>query len=322
MVTAVIAIVYLAFISLGLPDSLLGSAWPIMQGDLGVPLSYAGILSIIMQGSTILSSLFADRVTTKFGTGLVTACSAALTAVALMGFSFAKAFWVLCLLAIPYGLGAGAVDASLNSYVALHYSSRHMSWLHGFWGVGVTISPYIMSYCLLQNLGWEMGYRSVSLLQMALTAVLFLTLPMWKRVGKTDEKKEIPQARIVTLREALGLRGFPQIILAFICYCALEATAGLWASTYMVESRGVAPETAARFVALYYLGLTAGRFLSGLISDKVGDKGMVRLGALGILLGVGMIFLPLPTNRVAPAGLVVMGFGSAPVYPCIIHTTP
>ena len=322
MVSLLLAIIYIAFISLGLPDSLLGSAWPIMQGQLGVPLSYAGIITMIIAAGTIVSSLCADRVIRKLGTGLVTAISVALTAAGLMGFSLSTEFWMICLLAIPYGLGAGAIDAALNNYVALHYSSRHMSWLHAFWGVGVTISPYIMSFCLTRDLGWEMGYRSVSFIQITLTAVLFATLPLWKQAAKNNTGTEEVTPKVLSVPQALKLKGAPNVLIAFFCYCALESTAGLWASSYLVGYRGVDAETAARFAALFYIGITVGRVLNGFIADKFGDRAMIRTGILVMAAGVILVALPLGTTLPCLIGLVVIGLGCAPVYPCIIHSTP
>ena len=322
MVSLLLAIIYIAFISLGLPDSLLGSAWPIMQGQLGVPLSYAGIITMIIAAGTIVSSLFADRVIRKLGTGLVTAISVALTAAGLMGFSLSTEFWMICVLAIPYGLGAGAIDAALNNYVALHYSSRHMSWLHAFWGVGVTISPYIMSFCLTRDLGWEMGYRSVSFIQIALTAVLFATLPLWKKAAKVHTQEEEVIPKVLSVPQALKLKGAPNVLIAFFCYCALESTAGLWATSYLVGHRGVDAETAASFAALYYLGITIGRVLNGFVADKFGDRTMIRTGILVMAAGIVLVALPLPTTLPCLIGLVVIGLGCAPVYPCIIHSTP
>ena len=318
MYSLLLAIIYLAFISLGLPDSLLGSAWPVMQPELGADISWAGIITMIIAGGTIVSSLNSSLVIRKFGTGVVTAVSVAMTALALLGFSFSSRFWQLCLWAIPYGLGAGAVDAALNNHVALHYSSRQMSWLHAFWGVGVSISPYIMSTCLSRQLGWHMGYRTVAILQMVLVAILVLSLPLWKKSTEAEEEK----TRALTVRQALKLTGAPHVMFAFFCYCALESTAGLWASSYLVEFRGVDEQTAAGFASLFYLGLTGGRFLSGFISDRVGDRGMIRLGIGSMILGIALMLLPLEANWASLAGLVVIGFGAAPVYPCIIHSTP
>ena len=318
MYSLLLAVIYMAFISLGLPDSLLGSAWPVMQQDFGVSISYAGIITMIISAGTIVSSLSSDRAIRKFGTGHITTISVALTLVALFGFSFSNTFFSLCLWSIPYGLGAGAVDAALNNYVALHYSSRHMSWLHAFWGVGVTISPNIMSVCLAKNLGWTMGYRTVGFLQLALVIILIFSLPLWKR----QTQEEMTHAEALSLRSAFKIKGVAQVMLAFFAFCALEATAGLWASSYMVEYRNVDVETAARFAALFYLGETAGRFLNGFIADKYGDRKMIRVGIIGIIIGIVMVVLPIKTNSVGLIGLVVIGFGAAPVYPCIIHSTP
>lgn len=318
MFSILLAVIYLAFISLGLPDSLLGSGWPVMQGDLGVPLSFAGIITMIIAGGTIVSSLMADRVIRKFGTGKVTAISVALTAIALFGFSFSDSFVLLCIWAIPYGLGAGAVDAALNNYVALYYSSRHMSWLHAFWGVGVSISPYIMSVCLTKNLGWAMGYRSIGILQIVLVTILIFSLPLWKNQSEDEDAK----SKVLSVKQAFRIKGVPQVMLAFFGFCALEATAGLWASSYMVEFRGVDVETAASFAALFYLGETAGRFLNGFVADKYGDKQMIRVGIIGMIIGIVMVLLPFKDNYASLVGLVVIGLGAAPVYPCIIHSTP
>ena len=322
MVSFLLAIIYIAFISLGLPDSLLGAAWPIMRGQLDVPLSCMGIITMLITGSTILSSLYADRVIRRFGTGLVVAVSVALTAAGLLGFSLSGEFWVLCVLALPYGLGAGAIDAALNNYVALHYSSRHMSWLHACWGIGVSISPYIMSYCLTRNWGWEMGYRSVSFIQIALTIFLFVTLPLWNKVAHKEQQEEPLTPKVLTIRQAFRLKGAPQVMIAFFCYCALESSAGHWASSYLVGYRGVDAETAARFAALYYLGITGGRILSGFIADKLHDRALIRIGILVLAGGIALIALPLPTTLPCLIGLVVIGFGCAPIYPCIIHSTP
>lgn len=323
MFSLLLAIIYLAFISLGLPDSLLGSAWPVIQNDFSIPLSFAGIITMIISFGTIISSLLSDRVIRRFGTGLVSAVSVGLTAVALFGFSISGSFWVLCLFAIPYGLGAGAVDAALNNYVAIHYSSRHMSWLHAFWGIGVTISPNIMSFCLSKQLGWEMGYRSVAILQIVFVAILFFSLPLWKKKSKENATthEEITH-NVLTLPKAFKLKGAPFVFVAFFGFCALESTAGLWASSYLVGFRQVDVGTAAQFTALFYLGETIGRFLNGFIADKFGDRKMIRVGIIGVIIGIVMVMLPFETNTLALFGLVVIGLGAAPVYPCIIHSTP
>lgn len=316
MISLLLAIIYMAFISLGLPDSLLGSAWPVMRLELGAPISYAGIISMIISVGTIVSSLLSNRLIHKLGPGLVTAASVGMTAAALFGFSVSGSFALLCLWAVPYGLGAGAVDAALNNYVAVNYSSRQMSWLHAFWGVGVTISPYIMSSCLTGGLGWQAGYRNVSILQVILTVILFAALPLWKRSGGGSGE----DAAEVTLKKAIKIPGVPFVMLAFLSFCALETTAGLWASSYLVGARGIDAETAARFTALFYMGETVGRIANGFIADRFGDRNMIRVGIVLTLVGIGMVLVPI--NTVALGGLVVVGLGAAPVYPCIIHATP
>ena len=321
MYSLLLAIIYIAFISLGLPDSLLGSAWPVMYPQLGVPMSYAGIITMIIAGGTIISSLLSYKLTSRLGAGLVTAISVMMTALALFGFSISNHFLLLCLWAIPYGLGAGAVDAALNNYVALHYASRHMSWLHCFWGVGASISPYIMSYCLTNGFGWHNGYRSVSFLQIILTAMLFISLPLWKR-EKPSENGVSPKNASPRLMQIFKIKGVKFVLSTFFCYCALESTTGLWASSYLVNSRGIDSETAAKFASLFFLGITLGRFLSGFIADKLGDKTLIRFGTGILLLGMALLILPDGSGTAALAGLVIIGFGCAPIYPSIIHSTP
>lgn len=322
MVSLLLALIYVSFVSLGLPDSLLGSAWPVMRVELGAPLSMAGAISMIITAGTVLSSLMSDRLTRKLGAGLVTAVSVGLTAVSLFGFSVSSSLWMLCLWAIPYGLGAGAIDAALNNYVALHFSARHMSWLHCCWGVGASISPYIMSYCLSSQLGWQMGYRSVSLIQIVLTAVLFLGLPLWKKKTAAAEADGEISAPSVGLLGALRIKGVPLILIAFLSYCAMETTAGLWATSYLAEYRGVDPEVAAQFASLFYLGITFGRFLCGFIANRLGDRFLIRMGILVVAVGVVGIMLPTSSYLPALVGLLVTGFGCAPIYPSIIHSTP
>ncbi len=319
MVSLLLSLIYLAFASLGLPDGLLGAAWPRIHTEMAVPLSYAGIVSSIVSLGTIVSSLASDTLTRRFKAGPVTAVSALLTAGALAGFALSPSFGWLCIFAVPYGLGAGAVDAALNNYVALHFASRHMSWLHCFWGVGAAIGPYIMGWTLGATGGWRGGYSTVSIIQFLLTAVLFLTLPLWRRTEKAA--KTVEEAP-VGLRGALRIRGVKSILLAFFGYCAFETTAGLWASSYLVEYRGVAIATASTFASLFYLGITAGRFLCGFVADRVGDKYMIRLGVAVMGIGVLLIALPLTTDLCALCGLLVIGVGAAPVYPSIIHSTP
>lgn len=322
MVTLLLIVIYLSFISLGLPDSLLGAAWPTMQPLLAVPISYAGYLSMIISCGTVVSSLFADRLLRRFGTAPVVCFSVLLTACALFGYSCATAYWMLCVFAVPYGLGAGAVDAALNHYVAVHFAARHMSWLHCFWGVGAALSPYIMSFYLSRNDDWQGGYRAVSLLQMALTVILFCSLPLWKRMqtAQTSEDSAADEPPL-PMHRLIRVRGVWQVLLTFFCYCALESTAGLWASSFLVHERGVDAGTAARFASLFYIGITAGRALCGFVSERLGDHRMIRLGCIGIAAGVTLLLLPLP-RVFALAGLITVGLGCAPIYPSQIHATP
>ena len=317
MYLLLLAVIYIAFISLGLPDSLLGSAWPTIRVAFGVPLSYMGFISMIISGGTIISGLMSERFTKKFGTRVVTTVSVFLTAVALFGFSTATGFYQMCLWGIPYGLGAGAIDAALNNYVALHYNSRHMSWLHCFWGVGTIISPYIMSYALMHTT-WSDGYRMVSYLQFSIFAVLVATLSLWK-VNQSAEVKE-NSSRILGVKGALKIKGVPYLLFGFFSYCAAEATTMLWASSYLEGTRGATKEEAAAFGSLFFIGITVGRFLSGFLSDKLGDNKMIRLGTGIAICGVLGIVLPFKITSII--GFVIIGLGCAPVYPCIIHSTP
>jgi fucose permease len=321
MFSLLLVIIYLAFISLGLPDSLLGSAWPVMYRQFDVPLSYAGIVSMIIAGGTIISSLLSDRLTRKFGAGLVTTISVFLTAAALFGFSVSNSFILLCIWAVPYGLGAGAVDAALNNYVALHYAARHMSWLHCCWGIGASISPNIMGYCLVNGFGWNNGYRSVAIIQIVLAAFLFLSLPLWKRNNKVPSTSEKETASL-GLMQAIRITGVKFILPAFLAYGALESTAGLWASSYLVNARGIDTDTAAKFASLFYFGITFGRFLCGFVSGKIGDKHLIRIGIVIIVIGIALLGLPSGVDGLVTTGLVVIGFGCAPIYPSIIHATP
>lgn len=321
MVHLLLAVIYLSFISLGLPDSLLGSAWPSMYGGLGVPVSYAGAISMIIAAGTIVSSLQSDRLTRKLGTGMVTAVSVAMTAAALFGFSVSHSFWMLCLWAAPYGLGAGSVDAALNNYVALHYASRHMSWLHCMWGLGATIGPYIMGFALTGGAGWNMGYRYISLLQIGLTLILFLSLPLWRTRKSQSAGEEGGSTRPLTLRQILAIPGAKAVMAAFFCYCALEQTAILWGSSYLALHKGVPAETAAAYGSLFFIGITVGRALSGFVTMKLSDGQMVRLGQGIAAAGIAALLLPLG-EYAALAGLILVGLGCAPVYPCIIHSTP
>ena len=366
MINLLLAVIYLSFISLGLPDSLLGSAWPSMYQGFSVPISYSGIISMIISLGTIASSLQSDRLTRRFGAGRITAVSVALTAAALMGFSLSDSFFLLCLLSIPYGLGAGSVDAALNNYVALHFASRHMSWLHCMWGVGASLGPYVMGNALASGSGWQSGYRIIGLMQVVLSIILFFSLPLWKKstdtalpsetaMGRVDssdpdadnnnnnnkgleaerslgsETDNAPDPEIrgtvdigaaaLSLRQIFAIPGAKSLITAFFCYMALEATASLWASSYLTLERGFSAEEAASLSGLFFIGITAGRAVSGFITMKLSDTSMIRLGQA--IISAGLLLLLLPLGGRAPVlGLILLGLGCAPIYPCIIHSTP
>lgn len=321
MVSLLLTVIYLAFVSLGLPDALLGSALPVMGREIGLTFSQAGLVSMIICGGTVAASLGAERLTRRFGTALVTAASAAVSALSLLGFSAANSFFHLCLLAIPYGLAAGAVDAALNSFVALRYKSRHMNWLHCFWGVGATVSPYIMGYALGGGFGWRSGYFWVFLLQAGMTGILLFSLPVWKRVAPEKQAGASEKENFSLWRTAC-LPGVPASLTAFFCYCALETTTGLWATSFLVSKTGLNEENAAACTSLFFLGITLGRFLSGFVADRVGDRGMVRIGVC--LMGLGtLLILVFPEQPILSVlGLLITGVGGAPYYPALIHSTP
>ena len=317
MYSFLLLLIYIAFISLGLPDSLLGSGWPVMHTELKVPVSFMGIVSMIISGGTIISSLLSDRLTRKLGTGIVTVASVFLTVTALLGFSFSTRFWMLIVFAVPYGLGAGAIDAALNNYVALHYKARHMSWLHCFWGVGTIVSPFVMSYALTAH-RWNSGYRIVGTIQLFIALLLLVTLPVWKinktKIESTEES--------VGLTSALKIKGVPFLLFGFFAYSAAEATAMHWASTYFVEVKKIPTEKAAGFAALFYIGITAGRFISGFIAGRLGDRKMILIGSSILACGIIALFVPIRSYTAAFIAFLVIGFGCAPIYPCIIHSTP
>lgn len=317
MYLLLLAIIYIAFISLGLPDSLLGSAWPTIYGSFDVPLSYMGIVTMIISGGTILSGLMSERLTKKCGTRAVTAVSVLMTAAAMLGFSKSTEFYHLCLWGIPYGLGAGAIDAALNNYVALNYNSRHMSWLHCFWGIGTIVSPYVMSYAINHSV-WTNGYKTVSYIQFVIFFVILLSFPLWNVNKNKSEGAE--NGEVLGIKGALKIRGVPYLLTGFMAYCAAEATAMLWASSFLEGARGVSKNDAAAYGALFFIGITAGRFVAGFVSDRLGDNKMIRIGTFIALAGTALIALPLKAASIA--GFIIIGLGCAPVYPCIIHSMP
>lgn len=310
--TFLLGIIYLSFISLGLPDALLGSAWPNIYLEFEVPVSYAGIISMIIAVGTVISSLQSDRLTKKYGTGKVTAISVGTTALALFGFSISHNIISLCLWAIPYGLGAGSVDASLNNYVALHFSSKHMSWLHCMWGIGATLGPYIMGLVLTNNKPWNDGYRIISILQVVLTIIIITSLSKWKKQDSTTTN-----TKPLSLKEIFNIPGAKEIMICFFCYSAIEQTSMLWASSYLNLAEGIDAKTAATFASLFCIGITIGRGINGFIAMKLKDEQMIHMGIVIIFIGIVSMFL-----SYSLLGFILIGLGCAPIYPCIIHSTP
>jgi len=317
MTTLLLLIIYVAFISLGLPDSMLGAAWPLMRIELGLPLEGAGLVSLFVTTGTIISSLLTGTLIRKLGTGKLTTLSVLTTALALLGYSFTTNFTWLLLMAIPLGLGAGAVDAVLNDFVARHYSSRHMSWLHAFWGVGATAGPLLMAWMISLTQRWQNGYRSVSIVQFALVVILVASLKLWKN-------GEYATAEAHTQKHSNGsiwkIPGMGPNLAAFFAYCALELTAGLWFASYLVQIRGVKAETATAWAASYYFGIMLGRVINGFLTMRFSSKTLIRAGQTSILLGIGLLFLP--GNLFSLVGLLLVGLGCAPIYPSMLHETP
>lgn len=314
-----LTLIYICFVSLGLPDSLLGSMWPVVHTEISAPVSLVGTISMLTCVGTIISSLFSDKLLHRFGAGKVTAVSVAMTAVAMFGFSISSQVWMFWLWAIPYGLGAGGVDAILNNYVALHYKAQHMSWLHCMWGVGASISPYIMSFALVKFDNWSYGCLIIAIMQIVLSTVIFTSIPLWKKGVTADN--ETTQTKSLSFKEVFTAKGAIPCFVAFFAYCSLELTTSLWASSYLVQKWELAPEAAAGFASLFYIGVTLGRFANGFLAIKLSDHFLIRMGLGIITTGIALLLLPFH-SVFALIGFVVIGLGCAPIYPCIIHMTP
>lgn len=320
MIRVLLIIIYIAFISLGLPDAIMGSAWPMIHNDLNVPISYAGIATMIVSGGTIISSFFSEKIIRKFGTGKVTTFSVLLTATGLLGIYISPSFIWICLMGIPLGIGAGAVDSALNNFVALHYKARHMNWLHCFWGIGATSGPFIMSVYLLKDNGWRLGYATIGIIQAILVVCLFISLPIWRKFEAPNNNEEEKSSE-VKVSILLKLPGAKAALISFLCYCAVELTTGLWASSFLVMNNGLSTERAAKWVSFYYLGITVGRFLSGFMAMKFNNKQMIRIGQVISILGAAILTLSL-SESLQLAGLIAIGLGCAPIYPAMLHETP
>lgn len=332
MFSLLLFIIYLSFISLGLPDAVLGAAWPIIHEEFGVPISFSGSIYMLISCCTILSSLKSESLRLRFGTGKITAFSVLLTAVAIFGFSISPSLSVMLFFAIPYGLGAGSVDAALNHYVAVHYSGRSMNWLHCMWGIGAALGPYILGFVLQRGESWRSGYLVLSMIQATLTIILFLSLGLW---GKEEKKEKTEEKKTpMSFRQILSITGAKECLVSFFLYCAIEQTLGLWSGSFMVYSLKIEAKLAASFVALFYFGITFGRFLAGILAAKWKDEALI-LGGCGILfLGLVLLFCSMvPSQEVKLFGmelrqilvicaLLLSGLGCAPIYPAIIHSTP
>ncbi len=319
MITILLIIVYIAFISLGLPDSMLGAAWPTIQQDLSLPVEGAGLISFIIAGGTIVSSLLSGKLIKKLGTGKLTLISVFMTALPLLGYSLSHNYISLCLLGIPLGLGAGAVDAALNNFIAMHFSARHMNWLHCFWGVGATTGPIIMSLAISRSGKWQNGYLIVAIIQIVLVITLLLSLPIWNKFkdDQIEEQVKIEEKNIPIMQ----LPGVLPAMVSFFCYCALEAAAGLWGASYLVRAKGIQEAVAAGWVSMFYLGITIGRFINGLFTVRFSNAVLVRAGQ--VIIGLGALVLMIFTQYYANLfGLVLIGLGCAPIYPSMLHETP
>ena len=322
-----LVIIYFSFISLGLSDSQLGAAWPAMFGLLNVPLHYAGFISMISAGGTVVSAILCGKIIKRFGTTIVVAGGFMLTTLALMGFSFSSSFIVLCVCAVPLGLGGGAIDVSLNNYVALHYKARHMSWLHCFWGVGASLGPLIMSAFLLHYNSWNLGYRTIGIVHFSIIVLLFLSMSLWKKneaisTGELNSSGDNSEkSNSYGIKDALSVTGVKEALLVFFCYCTIETITGLWGASYLVTVKGVLPETAAAAISLYFFGITSGRFISGFVTMKLNNRQMVRIGQIIIGCGIVTLVLPFGNSTLLP-GLFMIGLGCAPIFPSLLHETP
>ena len=320
MVTILLIVIYIAFIGLGIPDSLFGTAWPAIYTEYGLPISLGGVITMVTFIGTTISSLLSARLIRKFGTARLTAGCTLLTALALLGFSFSHSFVVLIILAVPLGLGAGSIDTALNNYVASHYNASQMSFLHCFYGVGVTVSPFILTLVFRNDTNWRRGYGIATIIQFAIAAIVIFSLPLWNRVR---DKNEISESAIKSLSviEASKIRGVKVMWLLFLCTCSIELTVGAWSSTFLVESRGATEELAAGTITFYYLGMTSGRFLSGVLARKIHSRTIITIGS--VILGIALLMLTITNNSyIAIAALFLIGLGNGPLFPNLNYLTP
>jgi len=319
LATVLLVIIYIAFIGLGVPDSLIGSAWPAIHTELNIPVESVSIITFLISGCTVLSSIFSARILNKFGTAKVTAFSTAMTAASLLGFSFAPSFWFMIPLAVVLGLGAGAVDSGLNNYVALHFKASHMNFLHCFYGVGVSLSPYLMSHAL-GNIGWRGGYRYAFYVQVFIAILLIISVPIWKKtssIEETDEQKEVN----LTILQMAKNHGVRLVWVIMLVTNAIEYTCGVWGSTYLVEYKGFKAEHGALALTIYYVGMSIGRFVSGLLADKISTWKRIGIGTIILAPAIAVMLFPLH-GAFSVIGLFFIGLGNGSIYPNMIHLTP
>ena len=320
MFILLLVIIYISFVSIGLPNAVPGAAWPVMQLYFDVPVYFAGILAIIISAGTIIACLLTERLTKFFSAWLLTATGIFIIAVSLLGFSFSGSFLLLCIWATPFGFGVGVIDTVINNYVAIHYTSKHMSWLHSFWGVGAMAGPYIIGFYLTRGFEWNYGYRAIAAVQFVFVVMLLLSFSLWKK--RDRQAVSSPSPEVKGIFEILKIKGVKYVLIGFFAYCAVEATVGLWASTFLVTARGISVESAALFASFFFIGITVGRFISGFVSEKLGDKKMILLGLVIVFVGLVAVWLPVNTDIICLIGLIIIGLGCAPVFPGIIHSTP
>ena len=318
MATLLVIIIFVTYIGLGIPDSLFGTAWPAIYTEMNLPISYSNFVTGLMYCGTIISSLLSARLTKRMGTPLVVAISTALTAVAILGYSLSENMLMLCMLAIPLGLGAGAIDNVLNTYVALNYKATHVNFLHCSYGVGVTLSPFLMSFALKQSNNWQGGYRTMFFFQLALTIMCFISIPIWRKVK--EQKAEEEETRVAPIRELLSIPIARTSLVIYFGSCAIESVCLAWGSTFLVNSKGLTPEKAAEMITFYFIGMTLGRFLSGVLVNKVSPKKIIVIGESIVFVAIILTFVTNP--KIAGVGLFLIGLGNGPVFPNMTHLTP
>ncbi len=320
MSTLLLIVIYITFIGLGIPDSLFGTAWPAIYSAFGVAISHANFVTSIISGGTILSSLLSTRLIKCFGTAKVTAVSTAMTAGALLGFSIAPNIIFLCLFAVPLGIGAGAIDTALNNYVALHYRAVHMNFLHCFYGIGVSLSPYLMSLMLSATGNWRQGYQTVFWVQLGIAIMTIISIPLWKKINSTDSYEE-ENALVIGIIDLLKDLKVRRVCLVFLGSCAIEYTCGVWGSTFLVTEKQMAVDAAAKVIMFYYIGMALGRFSSGILALKCTSQQMIKIGQCITLIAIALLLLPL--SPIATSGaLFLIGLGNGPIFPNMIHLTP